>query len=693
MEKKTTLKQHRKNKRQLEEDSKPLKILKNLFQKNKKDIDTTNDNLIKLVAHEDLLFAAYEKLRRNKGSTTPGTIAETADGLTESKIEDLSIAIKIGEFKWTSVRKKMIPKPGKKEKRPLGIPNFRDRIVQECIRLVLESIYEPIFQIKEHNHGFRPKRSTETAMIRLQRQSKEMYWAIEGDIKSAYPTVNHALLLKILSRKIKDKKFLNLIKTGLEHNIVFEGTITKNLLGTPQGGIVSPILFNIYMHEFDCFIDEYLQNRQNSVNVIEKRTKTGKLTRTTRRLKGRVEKGLKKISEFQKKKRLDSKDLEKINQLRKTIRISKTQMLSERSMRMNSIIIRFSYTRYADDWIILTNGRKELVIEMKKDIQTWLRTHLKFELDEKKTKITNLETDKALFLGFSIFRLKKRIIRKSNSKGLSFRQRSTVPLTIGIDHERVRSRLIAGKIMNEQLKPRSNPLYIQMHPVDMVTKYKQRVEGLFNYYYRIITFPNELNLYYYTYKFSCLKTLGRRLKKSIKKITMERGKELEFRTSITEKTLKGEKTTTKVSRFPTYKQITTQSKIIAERKNTQMYNRMKKLKESGINEPIEVSDIIDYEWSTDDPFSMSNIAINLRTQYLVKTHCSICGAEPTSSNPIEMHHLKHIRKGKVTGFSQVMKSLNRKTIPTCRKCHNKIHKGVYDGISLNALYDVDLTQV
>jgi len=106
MEKKTTLKQHRKNKRQLEEDSKPLKILKNLFQKNKKDIDTTNDNLIKLVAHEDLLFAAYEKLRRNKGSTTPGTIAETADGLTESKIEDLSIAIKIGEFKWTSVRKK-----------------------------------------------------------------------------------------------------------------------------------------------------------------------------------------------------------------------------------------------------------------------------------------------------------------------------------------------------------------------------------------------------------------------------------------------------------------------------------------------------------------------------------------------------------------------------------------------------------
>lgn len=138
MEKKTTLKQHRKNKRQLEEDSKPLKILKNLFQKNKKDIDTTNDNLIKLVAHEDLLFAAYEKLRRNRGSTTPGTIAETADGITESKIGDLSIAIKIGEFKWTSVRKKMIPKPGKKEKRPLGIPNFRDRIVQECIRLVLE---------------------------------------------------------------------------------------------------------------------------------------------------------------------------------------------------------------------------------------------------------------------------------------------------------------------------------------------------------------------------------------------------------------------------------------------------------------------------------------------------------------------------------------------------------------------------
>lgn len=225
---KVKLKKYRSELEELQTNSKALQTLKKLFKLNQSNPNRINDNLIKLVSDVELLQSAYNKLKSNKGSMTKGTDDSTPDAVTNQDLVKLSENLKNGTFKWSAIRKEMIPKPGKKEKRPLGIPNFNDRLVQENIRIILQSIYEPLFQIEETNHGFRPKRSTETAMTQLQRTSKEMNWALEGDIKGAYPSVIHDKLIKILEEKISDRKFSKLIREGLRHNIVFEGKTEKN---------------------------------------------------------------------------------------------------------------------------------------------------------------------------------------------------------------------------------------------------------------------------------------------------------------------------------------------------------------------------------------------------------------------------------------------------------------------------------
>lgn len=695
------LKKYRTELEKLQANSKGVQTLKKLFKLNQNNPNRINNNLIKLVADVELLQSAYNKLKSNKGSMTKGTDDSTPDGVTNQDLKKLSENLKNGTFKWSAIRREMIPKLGRKEKRSLGIPNFKDRIVQENIRIILQSIYEPLFQIEEANHGFRPKRGIETAMIQLQRTSKEMNWALEGDIEKAFQSLIHSKLMKILGEKISDKKFLKLVYEGLRHNIVFGGRTDKNLLGTPQGGIASPILFNIYMRKFDLYINELIIEYLK-INIIEKRKTNEMVTKTTRKLRNRVQAAKYRIEKF----KTISRPLlleEKLN-IRKDAEImrkSKSELLRTRSGRDCKRIIRFAYIRYADDWILLTNAKRDIVLEIKEKCSKWLIEELRLQLAQDKTQITNLDKEKAKFLGFTIFRKKKRIIKKTSKKGIIFRQRSTVELTLGIDHDRVRNRLIAGKILNEKLEPRSNTLYGLMKPVYIVRKYRQRLEGLINYYYHLLTYPTELNLYYYGYKFSCLKTLARRMNKSIKKITLIYGEEMNMKIEIKESTLKGEIIRIKQEKFPTYRAAMNKGKEMKNTKNAEIYNRLalqKKLKSKETEKKnflpsIEIEDCLKNLIVTADPFSMHDIAVNLRSGYQMASHCCICGEPNSEHSPIEMHHVNQIKKGKVSGFSQLLKNLNRTTIPVCRPCHQKIHKGIYDGYKLRDLFDIEITQI
>jgi len=231
---------------------------------------------------------------------------------------------------------------------------------------------------------------------------------------------------------------------------------------------------------------------------------------------------------------------------------------------------------------------------------------------------------------------------------------------------------------------------MQLQPHQIVTKYRQRVEGLFNYYYTALTYPTELNFYYYVYKFSCLKTLARRMKKSIKYITLIYGENLSIETQIIRKNLLRKVVVKKKTYYPLYKDIVSTYKNRKEKILISIYQRMKNLIIKSLVEPLTAEEVITFDWAQDDPFSMSDIAVNLRSAYQLNTHCSVCGAEASTENAIEQHHLKHIRKGKVHGFTKIMRDLNRKTIPVCKPCHKKIHAGHYDEKSLKDIFDTEL---
>jgi retron-type reverse transcriptase len=215
-----------------------------------------HNNLYDLVMSKDLLRISYDKLKKNRGALTPGTADQTADSFSEQIIEKIHNQLKNKTFKWNPTKRIEVQKPGRAPgvTRPLGLPDFYDKLVQNNIMMILMAIYEPEFQLINSNFGFRPKKCPNNAIKKIRIECNGMDIAIEGDVVGAYDNVKHNKLLKILRLRIADEKFLELIHDALKAGFMKDCTFYDTFLGTPQGGIHSPILFNIYMNEFDKFI-------------------------------------------------------------------------------------------------------------------------------------------------------------------------------------------------------------------------------------------------------------------------------------------------------------------------------------------------------------------------------------------------------------------------------------------------------
>lgn len=202
--------------------------------------------IYRYLLREDIYYAAYQKLYANKGATTQGIDNDTADGFSDFYVKELIQSLKDGTYKANPVRREYIPKKNGKL-RPLGIPSFRDKLLQEVVRMILEAIYEPVFD--SHSHGFRPGKSCHTALRQISREFTGVVWFIEGDIQGCFDNINHEKLIDILSRKIKDSRFLNIIRQFLKAGYIENWKYNTTYSGTPQGGICSPILANIYLNE------------------------------------------------------------------------------------------------------------------------------------------------------------------------------------------------------------------------------------------------------------------------------------------------------------------------------------------------------------------------------------------------------------------------------------------------------------
>ena len=214
---------------------------------NKEEVFT---KLYRYLLRPDIYFVAYKNLYANNGAATKGVNEDTADGFSEAKIDSIIKALADETYQPMPVRRTYIQKKNNRKKlRPLGIPTFTDKLVQEVLRMILEAVYEPIFL--DVSHGFRPKRSCHTALKQLRREFNGTRWFVEGDIKGCFDNINHAVLVGLLNNKIKDARITKLIYKFLKAGYLEDWQYHKTYSGTPQGGIISPLLANIYLNEFD----------------------------------------------------------------------------------------------------------------------------------------------------------------------------------------------------------------------------------------------------------------------------------------------------------------------------------------------------------------------------------------------------------------------------------------------------------
>lgn len=206
----------------------------------------------RLLYQRDLYLRAYGKIYRNKGAMTEGITLEKVDGMSLEKIETIIKLLRNEQYKWTPVRRIYIPKKNGKP-RPLGMPTWSDKLLQEVIRTILEAYYEPKFS--ERSHGFRPKRGCHTALLEIIQKGKGTKWFIEGDLRACFDKINHMILLNILKESFHDNRFIRLLsglfKAGYLENREFNNTLS----GVQQGGVASPVLSNIVLDRLDKYIE------------------------------------------------------------------------------------------------------------------------------------------------------------------------------------------------------------------------------------------------------------------------------------------------------------------------------------------------------------------------------------------------------------------------------------------------------
>src|SRR5437868_14656809 len=316
-------------------------------------------DLYRQLYNPELYLRAYARLYTNNGAMTPGSTPETVDAMSLAKIATIIDDLRHERYRWTPVRRTYVQKKNGKL-RPLGLPSFSDKLLQEVIRSLLEAYYEP--QFSDLSHGFRPGRGCHTALSQIQHTWKGTHWFIEGDIKACFDQLDHEVLLKILAEKIHDHRFLRLIKHLLQAGYLEEWRYHTTLSGAPQGGIVSPILSNIYLDQLDHFME---------TTLIPQYTRACKRKDNPayRRLLGQMSVARKK-GEYQKAQKL--------------LRLA--QQLPSRDPN-DPNYRRLRYIRYADDMLLGFAGTRAEAEQIKGQLGSFLQETLKLELSQEKTLI------------------------------------------------------------------------------------------------------------------------------------------------------------------------------------------------------------------------------------------------------------------------------------------------------------------
>jgi len=653
-----------------------------------------------------------EKSKEEIGNMTPDQHELYVNSLSfpdKFSLSDILLASRLlqkGAYPWGASKRIYVPKPGVKDKqRPITIPPFMDRIVQKAITLVLEAIYEPYFEHLNVSFGFRPNKGVHDAIAALTTQyTNGMKTAVEGDIEAAYDTVDRKKLKEILAERITDKKFMDLISDRLNYEYVenVEGkTIrTRPTMGIPQGGIDSLYLLNIYMHKFDEFVNEGINNTLNYLN--DRCRDIGSKSKESAKLRNLI-RGEKRKMRWVKEKLHKETNPDTINTLRKelfthvkTIKKIRHHAYKSVSSIHNKRRLRVFYIRYADDWIMLTNGSLEIAELLKRKVSDFLSKELKLTLSEKKTTMTKIYKDPARFLGFELKVSPRGPFVRKPTNNLRFQKHKLKRRPGGLnvwnhpDRQRLISRLHMKGFCNENGTPKEVHWLSCLEGQTIIQRYNAILLGLANFYLGYVRNRASIHRWIYIIRFSCLKTLAQKYKTSIGNIFKKYGYRMHSKSLQTVKFM---------VRIKMDSQIYEKSYFLYSYKDLiRMKKNSRKDKQQRYSDSRKDTVIRGYPYLgsnlptvTNDDYLEKISWVSLRTQALMDLPCSYCG---TFEN-VHQYHIRHIRKrtytliDENTSYKKIMALRNRKQIPICKDCHLKlIHPGKYTGPKLMHLASV-----
>ncbi len=602
----------------------PVTVLNNLSEHSKVS-DYKFERLYRNLFNNEMFYVAYQRIYAKEGNMTKGSDGQTIDNMSLSRIEKLINSLKDESYQPLPSRRIYIPKKNGK-KRPLGIPAFEDKLVQEVVRMMLEAIYEGHFE--HSSHGFRPNRSCHTALTQIQNTFNGAKWFVEGDIKGFFDNINHDVLINTLRERISDDRFIRLIRKFLNAGCVEEWVFHKTYSGTPQGGIISPILANIYLDKLDKFMKEYIAK----FDMGKKRKQSRECTDLANEMK-RVVRSLKKAK----------CNTERLALIQRIKEIEKERTLYPNGDEMDAEYKRVKYTRYADDFLIGVIGSKEDAKKIKEDIKNFLSNKLHLELSDEKTLITHTEKS-ANFLGYEIYVTKSNAQRRDKKGRL--RRSYGKRIYLKVSTETIKKKLLEYKALGfriqngtEVWKPRERAGLIFNDDLEILDRYNREIRGLYNYYSIANNCAAAMNNFKYIMQYSMYKTFAGKYKSSTPKICKKYKRDGKF-----------------VVKF------TTKGGVIKER---HFYNSGFKRKKTS------------YVFTNDDllPISICDAGRTSLVARLKAEKCELCG----ESDQLVMHHVRKLKnlQGKES-WERHMIARKRKTIALCRSCHKKIHDGKID---------------
>lgn len=596
----------------------PERVL-NSLNEHSKDSSYKFERLYRILFNEELFYVAYQKIASNGGSTTKGSDGRSIDEMSLARIETLIASLKDESYQPHPSRRVHIPKKNGKT-RPLGIPAFEDKLVQEVVRMILEAIYEGHFETT--SHGFRPKRSCHTALLHIQKTFSGAKWFIEGDIKGFFDNIDHDVLVGILRERISDDRFIRLIRKFLKAGYVEDWTFHNTYSGMPQGGIVSPILANIYLDKLDKYVKEYIRH----FDMGTKRRPGKESNDLANERKWTVRK-LKKVKDGTEKAALVAR-LKAIEQERAAF---------PSGDEMDGSYRRLKYIRYADDFILGVIGSKEDALRIKEDIKSFLSESLALELSEEKTLITHTGKS-AKFLGYEITVTRNNHQRRDVQGRLRRTYGKRVRLNVSM--ATLRDKLLEYGAMEIKLrngkeiwKPKCRSGLIFNDDLEILDRYNRETVGFCNYYL-IANNCVVLHNFRYIMEYSMYKTFAGKYRSTVRKIN---------------------------KKYRLNKLFTVKYEQQGVIKSRTFYKTSFKRRTTAFNGSCDI-----------EPYSIADVSRTNLTDRLKAEKCELCGA----TGKLIMHHVRNLKdlKGKES-WKRLMSARKRKTIALCPSCHRLRHLG------------------